>query len=119
MYVNGRQVPSESGLMLAKGHEETSVMNYRFLFTGSGIHHSNSGLLITHDMYRARFFMLLFNLTSNLSDSNAHRSLPEYGAIRIELKFKEALKDPVNSLLYLEYDGYVLIDNVRTFTTDF
>jgi hypothetical protein len=53
MYVNGRQVPSEGGLTLDMGHEKTSVMGYRTLFTGSGIHHSNAGLLITHDMYMA------------------------------------------------------------------
>jgi hypothetical protein len=34
------------------------------------------------------------------------------------LKFKDALKDPVTCLLYLEYDGCVCIDNSRTVTTD-
>ena len=119
MYVNGRQVPSEGGLSLDMGHEKTSVMGYRTLFTGSGIHHSNTGLLISHDMYIAGYFMLLFDLTPDLSASEPHTSLPENGAIRIELKFKEALKDPVTCLLYLEYDGCVHIDTSRTVTTDY
>jgi hypothetical protein len=49
LYVNGKQIPSE-GLSVDMGHEKTSVIAYRTLFDGSGIHHSNSGLQITHDM---------------------------------------------------------------------
>jgi len=47
--VNGKQIPTE-GLSLGMDHDKTSVMGYRTLFEGSGIHHSNSGLQITHDM---------------------------------------------------------------------
>jgi len=43
MYVNGRQIPSES-LSLNMGHEKTSVKGYATLFEGIGIHPSNSGL---------------------------------------------------------------------------
>ena len=50
LYVNGRRVPSE-GLSLDMDHEKLSVMDYRTLFVGSSIHHSNTGLQITHDMY--------------------------------------------------------------------
>jgi len=46
MYVNGRQIASES-LSLNMGHEKTSVKVYATLFEGIGIHHSNSGLQIT------------------------------------------------------------------------
>jgi hypothetical protein len=41
--VNDRQIPAE-GPSLGMGHEKTSVMGYRTLFHGSGIHHSNLGL---------------------------------------------------------------------------
>jgi hypothetical protein len=50
LFVNGRQIPSES-LSLDMSHEKTSVMGYSTLFEGSGIHHSNAGLQITHDMF--------------------------------------------------------------------
>jgi len=66
LYVNGKQIPSE-GLSLGMDHAKTSVMGYRTLFEGSGIHHSNAGLQITHDMYIAGCFMLLFDLTPYLS----------------------------------------------------
>ena len=50
LYVNGKQVPSE-GLTLGMNHEKTSVMGYRTLFEGLGIHHSNAGIQIIHDIY--------------------------------------------------------------------
>lgn len=119
MYVNGKQIPSEGGLSLDMGHEKTSVMGYRTLFTGSGIHHSNSGLLITHDMYVNGYFMLLFDLTPDEAASETHSSLPENGTIRIELKFEKALTEPITCLLYTEYDGCVRIDKSRIVTTDY
>ena len=43
LYVNGKPVPSE-GLSLDMDKEKNSVMDYRTLFEGYGIHQSNSGL---------------------------------------------------------------------------
>jgi hypothetical protein len=118
MYVNGRQVPSES-LTIGPGHEKTTVMGYKTLFEVSGIHHSNSGLQITHDMYISGYFMLLFDLTPDMAASEGHTSPVEGGNIRIELTFKEAIKEAITCLLYLEYDNSVHIDSIRTVTTDF
>jgi hypothetical protein len=61
LYVNGRRVPS-GGLSLDMDHEKTSVMGNRTPFEVSGIHHSNTGLQITH-MYINVYFMVLFDLT--------------------------------------------------------
>jgi hypothetical protein len=118
LYVNGSRVPSE-GLSLDMDHEKTSVMGYRTLFEGSGIHHSNAGLQITHDMYINSFYMLLFDLTPDHAASEAHTSLPENGNIRIELQFSRSLPDSITCLLYLEYHSTVLINFSRKFTTDF
>lgn len=68
-------------------------------YTGSGIHHSNSGLLITHDMYVNGYFMLLFDLAPDLVASEAHTSLPDNGTIRIELKLEKAMTKPITCLL--------------------
>jgi len=118
MYVNGRKIPSK-GLNIDLGHEKTSVMEYNTLFEGSGIHHSNSGLQITHDMYTNGYFMLLFNLTPDLATSEGHTSPVKGGNIRIELTFKEALKEAITCLLYLEYNNSERVDSSRTVTTDF
>jgi hypothetical protein len=118
LYVNGKQIPPE-GLSLGMGHEKTSVMGYSTLFEGSGIHHSNSGLQITHDLYINGFFMLAFDLTPDRAASEGHSSNPKNGTIRLELKFEKALPDPVTCLLYLEYDNSVRVDYLRNVTTDY
>jgi hypothetical protein len=95
------------------------MMGYRTLFVGSGIHHSNSGLQITRDMYINGYFMLLFDLTPDHSASEEHASPSKSGNFRIELKFEKPLTDAVGCLVYLEHDGNIQIDRPRTVTFDF
>jgi hypothetical protein len=118
MYVNGKQVPNE-GLTTNFGHEKTTVMAYRTIFKGSGIHHSNTGQQITHDMYIRDSFMLLFDLTNDQAASVGHVSPPTNGHIRLELKFSKPLPEALNCLLYLEYDITVSIDVIRPVATDY
>ena len=118
MYVNGQQIPT-GGLAIGTGHEKTTTMAYQTLFSGSGIHHGNAGIQITHDMFIKGYFMLLFDLTPDSAASEGHTSLPENGNIRIEAKFDSALTSAITCLLYLEYDANVQIDNLRNVITDF
>ena len=95
--------------------EKTSVKGYATLFEGTGIHHSNSGLQITHDMYINGFFVIVYDLTPDLAASEGHVT-PTSGDIRIDLKFAKALPKAITCLLYLEY---VRIDLTRIVSTDF
>jgi hypothetical protein len=58
MYVNGRQVTSE-GLSLNTAHIKTSTMAYQTLFSGLGIHHANTGLQISHELYMKSYFNII------------------------------------------------------------
>jgi len=69
-------------------------------------------------MYINGYFVFLCDLTPDLAASEGYTSPVEGGNIRIELTFKEALKEAVTCLLYLEYNS-VGIDSLRTLTTDF
>jgi hypothetical protein len=90
MIVNGRQIPSET-LVIDPSHEKTTLA-YKTLFEGTGIHHSNAGLQITHDMYVNGYFMFLYDLTPDQAASERHTSPVDNDNIRIEFTFKEALK---------------------------
>ena len=70
-------------------------------------------------MYLNGYFMLLFDLTPDRAASEGHTSHPDNGNVRIELKFAEALPDAITCLIYLEYDGTVLIDDKQVVTTDY
>jgi len=58
-------------------HEKTLVRGYGTLLEGIGIHHSNWGLQITHDMYINGFFMIVYDLTPDLAASEGDASHPE------------------------------------------
>jgi len=118
LFVNGKQIPNE-GLSLGMDHENTSLIVCRTLFERSGIHHSNAGHQITHDMFINVYFMLLFDLTPDWGAPEGHSSHPEQGNIRVELKFAKALPEVITCLLYLEFDNSVLINLARNVTTDF
>ena len=63
--------------------------------------------------------MLVFDLTPDLAASEGHTSDPVHSNFRLELKFEKALPDPLDCLLYLEYDNSVLFDSMRQVSTDF
>jgi hypothetical protein len=106
MIVNGRQTPSES-LIIGPSHEKITTLAYKTLFEGFGIHHSNAGLQISHGMYINGYFILLYDLTPDLAASELHTSPADNGNIRIELTFKDVLKEATTCLLYIEYDKSV------------
>jgi hypothetical protein len=118
IFVSGGQIPPE-GLSLGMDHEKTSVMGYKTLFEGSGIHHSDTGLQITHDIYIKGFLMLVFDLAPDRAASEAHSSNPENGRIRMELKFVKPLSVPITCLFYLEYGNSNRVDWLRNVTTDY
>jgi len=118
LFVDGKQYPNE-GLSLSMDHERNSVMSYRTLFEGSGIHHSNAGHQITHDMFVNGYFMLLFDLTPDQGTSEAHTSHPEQGNIRVVLNYAKQSPEAITCLLYLEFDNTVLINLARNVTTDY
>ena len=58
--------------------------------------------------------MLVFDLTPDLASSEGHASDSAHGHIRLDLKFIKALPDPLVCLLYLEYDGSIIKDALRS-----
>ena len=95
------------------------MLVYDTLFEGSGILHSKAGLQLTHDMFIAGAFMLLFDLKPDHAASVCHVSLPKQDNIRLELLFDKALTDAITCLLHLEYDNCVRIDQLRTVYVNF
>jgi hypothetical protein len=118
IYMNGQQIPSE-GLSIDTSHEKGSTIAYQSLFSGSGIHHTNSGIQITHEMYISGHFLLLFDLTPDGAASEGHISLPSSGNVRIELRFKNKLSHAITCILYCEYENSVSLDKDKRIHTDF
>ena len=98
---NGRSIPSEA-LPLDMSHEKTSVFAYNTLLEGSLIRHSNAGLQLTHRMFIAGYFMLLFDLTPDRGFPEGHNSLLDQGSMIMELRFDKPLSEVITCLLYLK-----------------
>jgi hypothetical protein len=63
--------------------------------------------------------MLVVDLTPDLAASGAHTSHLPQGNIQIDLRFAEALPDPVTCLMYLDFDNSVQINALKQVFTDF
>jgi len=83
------------------GHEKISDTAYINLFEGSSIRHSNAGLHLTHDIFIAGYFMLMFGLTPDRAGWESHISLPDQVNIRLELRFDKPLPEVATCVLYL------------------
>ena len=118
LYVKGKQIPS-GGLSLGMDNENTSIMGYITLFEGSGIHHSNVGHQINHDMYIGGYFRFLFDLKPELGESECDSSHMGNGNIRLELKFSTSLPDSITCLLYVEFDNSNRVDFFPNVSSDF
>jgi hypothetical protein len=118
LFVNGKQYPIKV-ISMDTSSQKTSVMAHNPLFDATGIHHSDTGLQIRPDMFLNGYFMLLFDLSLDRSASASHKSWPDNGVVRIEMRFAKPLPGAIICLLYLEYDNSVLIDAYRTVATDY
>jgi len=116
--VNGKPFPN-NGLTVDMSSDKTSVMAYRGIFQAAGIHHANSGLELTHDMFISGYTIFPFDLTPDRSATESHTSQSDNGNIRIDLTFAKELPETLTCLLYCEYDSSVRIDSNRTVTTDY
>jgi len=74
------------------------------------IRHSTAGLKVTHCMFIAGYFMLLFDLTPDCAASEGHIPLPDQGNIRLELQFDKPIPEAITCLLYFKCDNCVRID---------
>lgn len=118
LYLNGIQTPNtpiEMNFTEGVGYARA----YSTLFTASGILHSPQGNLITKEMFKNGYFMLAFDLTSDMSSSSSCNSLTNQGSLRLEARFGEALNTTKTCLVYLEYDTTLEIDKNRNIVTNY
>lgn len=118
IYVDGQQIP---GKILTPDFESGDFIRaYRTLFSGTGINYSNSGNQIARDEYAKGYTLFAVDFTPDLeAHMKSHWSLVRQGSLRFELRFKEALGDPVTVITYAEFDNVIEIDQSRTVSADY
>ena len=72
--------------------------------------------MITLETFTKCFFVLGFDLTSYTEADEEYIILPRQGNVRIEVRFKRPLAEPVTCILCAEFPGHMEIDNSRNVT---
>lgn len=114
--IDGRQIPSKA--LSPDFDDKLYVRSFFNQCLGLGHQQQNDGNGISYDDFAAGYSLFAWDLSGNLSDGN-QVELIRTGALRIELKFKEALAHPVHVLVYGELDALLEIDRSRQILTDF
>jgi len=84
------------------------VQLYSNLFEGLGVSNDDVGLDITREEYK-KHPLLIYNLR-HMRDGFA---LPKYGSVKLDLKFKETLKQSVTVIVHAEYQSVLHIDKSK------
>ena len=102
-----------------KGHY---IREYNALFQAMNMNTTESSIDITRKEFGENKTILAFNFAPDLSHGCSmvgHVNPIKRGTLRIYLRFKEALQEMVDAVLYCEYDNLIEIDADRNVHTDY
>lgn len=117
LFVNGAAIPNESIIMnFNEGHQYSKA--YSTIFSATGLLNTPQSIMITQDMFKDGYFIIVTDLSSDLSGIDSTSSLLNQGNIRLEARFKKQLENTVTCLIFLEYDATLEIDKNRNVILD-
>lgn len=117
LYVDSKQIPSQP--LTPDFSRGAYVEAYQTLFSGSGIHWNDKGNEISYEEYGKGYTFFCFDCTPDLSAHQNHWNLQRQGCVRLEIRFKNALKEPVNCIVYSEFSNLIEIDKSRNVVVDY
>ena len=94
------------------------VQAYLTLFEGTGKFGKDEGIDLARDEYNRGFTLYGFDLTPDQSERD-HLNLQREGSVRIEARFKTALPNTINVVVYAEFENFVYIDKHRNVIYDY
>ena len=92
--------------------------SYFSLFADTGLANKDAGNSIEYRDFPGGYALFAFDLSPSLLDGN-QVELVKSGSLRLELKFKTDLLEPVYVIAYAELDSLLEIDHSRQILTDF
>ena len=117
LYLDGKQVPSKPlQPIFADGQYVRSFFNS---MVASGLANQDVGSNIDRAAFGNGFTLYSLDLTPSLLDDNQLFELVKSGALRMELKFTNALPRSVTVVVWAEMDSVIEIDRTRQVLTDF
>lgn len=92
---------------------------YMSLFESSGIYFEDAGNAITKEDYASGYSLIGYDLTDDLSSSEAHMCIPKQGSLRIDLQFAKPLTESIAVIVYGEFDSLIELDKNRNVSLDY
>ena len=117
LYVDSKQIPTQP--LTPDFSRGAYVEAYQTLFDGSGIHWKDEGNGINYEDFGRGYAIYCFDLTADLSAHQTHWNLQKQGCVRVEMRFKNALTEPINCIVYSEFSNLVEIDKSRNVVVDY
>ena len=117
LLVDGRQVPATA--LRPDFTNNLYARSYTGLYQAIGKLGQDEGPSISYSDYGKGFTLYGFDLSSDLSSTQDHFNLVKQGNIRIDIRFKNALTETVNLVLYLVNQTVLEIDKSRTVIYDY
>lgn len=117
LYLDGKQIPAKA--LTPNFDERLYVRSYHSLMLATGLINRDNGSYIEYRDFNLGYGLFAFDLSPSLLDGDQQFELVKSGALRLELKFSEALTQPVHVLVYGELDSMIEINRSRQVLTDF
>lgn len=93
--------------------------SYYSLFNGTGIHFGDAGNELTREDFLGGSCIHTLDLTPCLTSSQGNWNLQKNSLIRIEVRFVKGLTEPVNLLVFSEFDNLLQINKNRDILVDY
>ena len=109
LYINDQSVPHKPFMTNFK--EDLYTAAYMSLFTGQNQDRSDCGVDVELADYGKGYTLLLFDASPQVEGTE--QTSPRFGNVKLDLRFREALNQAVNIILYSTTDSVLYIDQAR------
>ena len=110
-FVDGEPTPQESIKMDVENGQY--LQGLIILYQVSGKLMENSDIGISQENYKQGYTLIGFDVYPTTSADFRYQGKPRQGHTKLEIKFKEALPDPVTLILYATFPEVMTIDQSR------
>ncbi|KAK3929539.1 hypothetical protein KUF71_003546 [Frankliniella fusca] len=117
LHVDGQAVPPHP--LTPDFSKDLYMECYNTLFSGTGIHWKDEGNGISWSDYPKGNTLFVFDLSPDMSASEPHWNLQRQGTMRLDLRFAAPLPQPINCVVYAEFQNLIEIDKDRNVIVDY
>ena len=96
-----------------------SLLSYLSLLTGTAKWGKDEGCGFSRKDHSHGYCLFAWDLTADQSEGGDHFQLIRNSGVRLEINFAEALTEPINVVVYAEFENLVMVDADRNVTANY